>query len=59
MAAMGAAGGIGGFVLVAFSSPKLIVVAPPGEARTLVEGLLIFISVLIRVLIVNLTTQNR
>ena len=32
-----------------YSSPKQIVVAPPGEARTRVEGLLMFISVLINV----------
>ena len=32
-----------------YSSPKQIVVAPPGEARTRVEGLLMFMSVLIRV----------
>lgn len=53
-AAIGAAtGAIGGFVFVALSSPKLIVVAPPGEARTRVEGLEIFMSVLIRVLMID------
>ena len=45
-------GGIGGFVVVVVSSPKHIVVAPPGEARTLVEGLDKLMSVLMRVLIV-------
>jgi hypothetical protein len=45
-------GGVGGFVDVTASSPKHIVVAPPGEARTLVDGLDKLISVLIRVLIV-------
>ena len=32
-----------------YSSPKQIVVAPPGEARTRVDGLLMFMSVLIKV----------
>jgi hypothetical protein len=57
-AAIGAAGGIGGFVFVSFSSPKLIVVAPPGDARTRVEDLEIFMSVLIRVLIVNYVAKS-
>ena len=46
-------GGIGGFVVVVVSSPKHIVVAPPGEARTLVDGLDKLMSVLMRVLIVR------
>lgn len=46
-------GGVGGFVDVTVSSPKHIVVAPPGEARTLVEGLDKLMSVLIRVLILS------
>ena len=44
-------GGVGGFVVVTVSSPKHIVVAPPGEALTLVDGLDKLMSVLIRVLI--------
>ena len=52
MAAAAWMGAVGGFVEVAVSSPKHIVVAPPGEARTLVDGLDKLMSVLIRVLIV-------
>ena len=46
-----ATGAIGGFADVMCSSPKQIVVAPPGDARTRVEGLDRLISVLISVLI--------
>lgn len=42
---------MGGFVDVICSSPKHIVVAPPGDARTRVEGLDKLMSVLMRVLI--------
>lgn len=56
-ATMGAATGLGGLVEES-SSPKQIVVAPPGEARTLVEGLDRLISVLIKVLIFRLVGKN-
>ena len=48
-----ATGTIGGFADVMCSSPKQIVVAPPGDARTRVEGLDRLMSVLISVLIVK------
>lgn len=51
--ATGAAGIAAAFTVVEVGSPNVIVLAPPGAVRTLVEGLLIFMSPLISVLILN------
>ena len=51
--ATGAAGIAAAFTVVEVGSPNVIVLAPPGAVRTLVEGLLIFMSPLISVLILK------